>query len=388
MKIAFLTTDGREHFRRYEEHTPWFGTAPAALLEGFKMMPKEIEVHVISCLQRTPISSPIKLAENIYYHGLYVPNIGWMKTGYLGCVRAVRRKLREIRPNIVHGQGTERDCAICAVFSGFPNVVTIHGNMRLIAGFLGAKPLTYYWLASRLEAWCLQRTAGVIAISAYTESAVTGRTPRTWLVPNAVHPSFFVVPRRAESPPRVLCVGNIDRRKNQVGLIAALDRIQREQRLEVRFAGRGTSEDGYFRGFMDALADSPWCHHLGPLGREALQAELATATALVLPSFEDNCPMVILEAAAAGVPVAAARVGGIPELVLDGETGVLFDPHSAPDMARVIGNLLADEAMRHKLAARAREVSLARFAPQKVAEQHLQIYRDVVAEAQSRHRPS
>jgi glycosyltransferase involved in cell wall biosynthesis len=387
MKIALLTTDSREHFKDYGNPQPYFGTAPEALLEGFKEFPEEIEVHIICCLQRKPVFSPAKFSDNIYYHPLVVPKLGWMRTGYSGCIRATRRKLQEIHPDLVHGQGTERDCAISTVRSGFPNVLTIHGNMRLIADFLGSKPLSYYWLAARLEQWCLQRTAGVIAISSYTEAAVAGRTRRTWLVPNAVHPSFFHVQQRAASPQRVLCVANIDRRKNQLGLIEALETLQGQGTMELRFAGRGHAEDAFFRDFNDAVAARPWCRYLGPLGRTALQEELSAATLLVLASFEDNCPMVVLEAAAAGIPVAASKVGGIPDLVQDRETGMLFDPHSGPDMARVIGNLLVEEAMRQRLAARAREVSLERFAPRKVAERHLQIYRDVVAESRSRHSP-
>ena len=62
-----------------------------------------------------------------------VPKIGWMRTLFQGCVRATRKKIREIQPDIVHGQGTEADCAMSAVFSGFPNVLTLHGNMRAVA---------------------------------------------------------------------------------------------------------------------------------------------------------------------------------------------------------------------------------------------------------------
>jgi hypothetical protein len=76
IRVALLTTDSREHFKDYANPSPYFGTAPEALIEGFKTMPEEIEVHVISCLQKTPISSPEKLADNIYYHALRVPNIG------------------------------------------------------------------------------------------------------------------------------------------------------------------------------------------------------------------------------------------------------------------------------------------------------------------------
>ena len=103
VRIAFLTTDSRENFRDYLPAKAYFGTAPEALLQGFAAM-RDIEVHVISCLQQR-VGPFEKLAENIDYHGLFVPRFGWMRTGYQGCVRAVRRKLKEVRPDVVHGQG-------------------------------------------------------------------------------------------------------------------------------------------------------------------------------------------------------------------------------------------------------------------------------------------
>src|SRR4051812_36766919 len=115
MKIAVITTDNRQHYGTYNVPVPGFGTAPEALLQGFAAMP-ELEVHVVSCVQK-PVKSPEKLADNIFFHSLYVPKLGWMRTSYQGCVRAVRRRLKVIRPDIVHGQGTERECAVSAVFS-------------------------------------------------------------------------------------------------------------------------------------------------------------------------------------------------------------------------------------------------------------------------------
>jgi len=378
MRIALLTTDSREHFKDYGNSQPYFGTAPEALLEGFKTMPSEVEVHVISCLQKKPASSPTKLADNIYYHGLQVPNIGWMKTGYLGCIRAVRRKLQEIEPQIVHGQGTERDCAMCAVFSGFPNVLTIHGNMRLVAEFLRAKPLTYYWFASRLERLCLRKTGGVVAISSYTQSNVAPYTRRTWLVPNAVHPSFFNLPRRPDTPPRILCAANIGSRKNQIGLIKALESLAATRTLKLVFAGGGSEADVYYREFQQLVGERPWCEYLGALDKRALQNEMSQATVGILPSFEDNCPMVILEAAAAGLPFAASRVGGIPDLIKHNASGLLFDPSSSDEISGVIARLVSEKHSRIDLA----EVALAsckkHFAAESVAREHLGIYRNVL----------
>ena len=124
MKIAILAADIRETVKDYSNPTPRFGTAPAALLEGFAQLP-EAEVHVVSCTQK-PLVSPEKIAPNIFYHSLLVSKPGWLRSLYQGCIRATRKKLREIRPDIVHGQGTERDSGISAIFSGFPNVITVH----------------------------------------------------------------------------------------------------------------------------------------------------------------------------------------------------------------------------------------------------------------------
>ena len=57
---------------------------------------------------RISLASPEKIAPNIFYHSLLVPKIGWLRTGYQGCIRAVRKKLQEIQPDIVHSQGDRK----------------------------------------------------------------------------------------------------------------------------------------------------------------------------------------------------------------------------------------------------------------------------------------
>src|SRR5689334_17786371 len=99
LKIAQVTMDNREHYKTHSDPVPCFGTAPEALMQGFSRLP-EAEVHVISCI-RQPVGAPEKLAPNIFFHSLVVPKIGWIRTGFQGCVRAVRRKINEIQPDIV-----------------------------------------------------------------------------------------------------------------------------------------------------------------------------------------------------------------------------------------------------------------------------------------------
>src|ERR1700730_18110028 len=204
MKVAILTTDNRGVFASYEDAYPSFGTAPTALLQGFEKFP-ELAIHVVSCSQRK-LNAPEKIGPNIWFHSLHVPTIGWLRTGYQGCIRAVRKCLKEIQPDIVHGQGTERDCAISAVFSGFPNVVTIHGNMRLIAAVNRSRPFSYDWFAARLESFTLPKSNGVVSITDYTRKAVATLARKTWVVPNAVDVSFFDTYRKPSPTPLILCV--------------------------------------------------------------------------------------------------------------------------------------------------------------------------------------
>lgn len=382
LKIVQLTTDNREPFREYDRPVPWFGAAPEALLQGLAEIP-EAEVHVISCTQR-PMRSPEKLAANIWFHSLHVPKIGWMRTAYQGCIRAVRRKITEIKPDIVHGQGTERDCSLGAVFSGFPNVLTIHGNMRLVAEVNRARPFSFEWLAARLEGFTLPRTGGVVCISNYTREAVAPLARRTWVVPNAVDQTFFDLRAKGGSGnPLVLCVGNICRRKNQNFFIRALDALAKTESFQVLFLGRASRTDAYGAEFFDLLEARPWCAYGGFADRQTVKHYFQQAALLVLPSLEDNCPMAVLEAMAAGVPVIAARVGGVPDLIEEGVTGFFCEPTNAEEMRESVRKCLTDADATRSIAERAHQAALDRFHPQSVARCHLQIYREVVGMGRS-----
>lgn len=376
MKIAVLTTDNRQQFRTYGETMPHFGMAPTGLLAGFSRMP-ELEIHVISCTQK-PMKSPEKLADNIWFHSLHVPKLGWVWTGYRGCVRAARRKLHEIQPAIVHGQGTEQDCALSAIFSGLPNVLTLHGNMRLIAQVNKAGPISFYGFAAMLEKKCLPRTGGVICITDYTRKAVSDLARRTWVVPNAVDESFFEVNTEPDASRTILCVGHITYRKNQNAFIRALDSISPSGKFKLLFLGTANKTNPYAVEFLELVANRPWCEHAGFADRETLKGHFKRATLLALPSLEDNCPMVVLEAMAAGVPVLAANVGGVPELVEHEKTGLLCDPLNPQSLWSGVERVFGDPGITRELAVEAKRMARARFHPLVIAQRHLEIYREVL----------
>jgi glycosyltransferase involved in cell wall biosynthesis len=99
---------------------------------------------------------------------------------------------------------------------------------------------------------------------------------------------------------------------------------------------------------------------------------------MVLASVEDNCPMVVLEAMAAGLPVAATRAGGIPELIEDGKTGLLMDLADGRQMQEVVKCLCDDLERLGAMGAAARRVAELRHHPDRVAERHVELYRSLM----------
>jgi glycosyltransferase involved in cell wall biosynthesis len=385
MRIAVSTTDNRDQMRTYDAVAPLFGPAPEALLQGFALLP-EVEVHVNACARRR-MQSPEKVAPNIFFHCLVVPKIGWMRTLFQGCIRAVRKKLKEIQPEIVHGQGTEGHQALSAVFSGFPNVITIHGNMRSIAKLEKPRLLSYNWLAARLEGFVIPRSQGVVCLTRHTQQAVAGLAKRTWVVPNAVEASFFDVHAQPEpeAGPRILCVGLVRGLKNQNGLIHALDPLARERKFELVFLGGASEGAAYTAEFLRLVGVRPWCIHGGLASRGQLQAHLSQAAMLVLPTFEDNCPMVVLEAMAAGVPVVAAKVGGLPDLIEEGKTGFFCDPYDAASMRAGVERALVNRSATAEMAKLARQRARERFHPKVIAQRHIEIYREILENGPIKH---
>ncbi len=101
--------------------------------------------------------------------------------------------------------------------------------------------------------------------------------------------------------------------------------------------------DGPAREDIGRLAESLGSAALLTGHRNDVMSVLAATDVLLHPTMMDAFPTALLEAGAAGVPVIASRVGGIPEIVTDGATGVLIDaPASADAVVRALGRLLAD----------------------------------------------
>jgi glycosyltransferase involved in cell wall biosynthesis len=88
--------------------------------------------------------------------------------------------------------------------------------------------------------------------------------------------------------------------------------------------------------------------------------------------------MVVLEAMAAGIPVAASRVGGVPDLIDHEKDGLMFDPHDPSDLRACLARLVKEPETRARLGAAGRITARESFHPKIIAAAHLEIYREVL----------
>jgi len=114
--------------------------------------------------------------------------------------------------------------------------------------------------------------------------------------------------------------------------------------------------------------------------RQDIPAVLAAMDISVLPSLSESLSNAVLESMAAGKPVVAARVGGNPELILDGETGRLVPPDNEEKLAEALEPLLQQPSLRTEWGVRARSLARDRFSLSRMRERYQQLYLDLLAE--------
>lgn len=155
-------------------------------------------------------------------------------------------------------------------------------------------------------------------------------------------------------PPRLLYVGRLSREKGVDVAIAALPAVlERAPGARLRIAGEGPSSRD-LRDLVEEYGLAGRVEFLGAVARDAVRDLMADSSIVVVPSRSEGFSLVALEAAQAGRPVVAARVGGIPEVVVDGETGLLVPPEEPAALAAAILELIGDPARAEILAANAR----------------------------------
>jgi colanic acid/amylovoran biosynthesis glycosyltransferase len=159
-------------------------------------------------------------------------------------------------------------------------------------------------------------------------------------------------------PVRVLAVGRLVGGKGFALLVDAVHAlVERGRDVALTVVGDGPSRE-HLHAQSARLGLGDRVEWVGALGQDEIREAYARADVFCLPSFAEGVPVVLMEAMAMEVPVVATRLAGIPELIDEGESGLLVTPARADELADAIGRLVDDPALRARLGAAGRRAVL------------------------------
>ena len=232
--------------------------------------------------------------------------------------------------------------------------------------YLGLERLAAHWCHSLVALSQAERAAGL--------AAGVGREEQYRVIFNGVDVERFATAPEPV-PDRIVVVTRFAPPKRNDLLVDAFSLIRRTRpRAELHVVG-----DGPDRGTLE--------RQIGELGldgavrllgrRDDIPEILSRAACFVLASDYEGCPLAVIEAMAAGVPVVATGVGGVPELVADGESGLVVPPGAAPAFAAAVETVLSDQARARQMGAAGRVIARSRLSHERMISDVLRLYEEV-----------
>jgi glycosyltransferase involved in cell wall biosynthesis len=396
--------------------TEWGGTETTILQTSRALRAKGHEVEIFTSLalsdrrrediQGVPVS---RFAYTYPFLGLSAQDKEDMdkKGGNLISFSLLRALAFETGVDVLHAHTGKRVGGIvrtAARLRRIPYLVTLHGGFFEVPKgemdqMLAPIRNRFEWgrvfgalLGSRRV---LEDAAALICVGGDEYEAARRQLPnqRVELLPNGVDSAFFAdgdgaAFRGAHKIPDdrriLLCVSRIDYQKNQIGLVEAMAEVcSRVPEAHLVLLGPVTVA-GYHQRLLDRVRDLglqqrvtlvPGMRADDPLLRGAFQA----AEVFCLPSLHEPFGIVVLEAWAAGLPVVASRVGGIPSFTSDGVDVLHAEPGDPDHLARRLLELLEHPDLASRLAAAGRDKARRDYDWSIISERLLHLYEDVAA---------
>ena len=329
---------------------------------------------------------------------------------FVGAVDAFARSLAMAKDTLdadlvhCHTWYTDMGGVIAAKLWGVPNVLTIH-SLEPLRPWKVEQLGNGYHLSAWMERTAIESADGIVAVSRETKADVLRLfdidPERVHVIHNGIDLEEYravtgtdVLTRHGVDPSRpfLLFVGRITRQKGIIHLVNAIPHIDPDLQIVLCAGAPDTPEIG--REMADAVAavERPGVIWISEMLPRADIIQLYThAAVFCCPSVYEPFGIINLEAMACGTAVVATSVGGIPEVVVPDETGLLVDPGLVPgsfdpadparfaaDLAGAVNRLARDPALRESFGAAGRRRVEAHFSWDAIAEQTLEMYGKVI----------
>lgn len=300
--------------------------------------------------QRAVLKPIVVERDGVEYEGIpcRIPDRWTRNTLYYQKSLALRGALRRFSPDLLHAFGFETGSALIAVRSGIPVSCFIQGIAEFLEPYYGQRSMIDRKVGVWGEKKAIPHVRWMVAENEFAKKWALSRNPEAEVdvIPHPTREVFF-----AKAAPvyghTILTVGGLDDRKGMDTLIRAFALVKTQEAQLVMVGGGSLREP--LEDLAKELGIGGKVEFTGSLETPEVIARMNAARAFVIASRMDTSPNVVSEAHAIGLPVIGTRVGGIPEMIHEGEDGYLVERDDVAALADRMTLLLQDEALARRL---------------------------------------
>ncbi|WP_394767771.1 glycosyltransferase [Ferruginibacter sp.] len=368
MKILIIIPDFPENL---EDIKGGVQSALANLLKGFAII--DLNIRVITFSRSIKVELLVKYSStiDIIYckEGLGLHLINYMlRNSFI-----IKRHIREFNPDLVHF-AMGGICLTTKIFGlhHIKQLVTIHGISFLEARLIkNLREKLAIYINEVVEALLIPNN--IIHISKYSLQikGITKKNHYT-IIPNAVKPEYFNIPLKGSTENRLLYIGAIEQRKNILLILKIMCvwiKNGKSFTLEVLGDFLNVDYKNEVLSYVNKNQLSSFVKFYGWVSQSKVMEVLGKADILVICSKQETLPMVIIEGMAAGKVIISTDVGGIPEMIIDGETGFLYNVTNEGKLEEIFGTLHNNNSIIKKISCNAREKAFNTYRCDVVAKQ-------------------
>lgn len=351
---------------------PWM----VALLPALQRLTGH-QLRVVLC-QRVIRKPVLVTVDGVEYEGIpgHLPERFGRKMLYHHKSFRITPALRRFQPDVVHGFGFETGNALIALRSGFPVSAFVQGIAELYEPYYGQRD----WIDRKVGVWgervAVPQVNWMVAENEFAKKWALSRNPQATvdIIPHPTREVFFEKAAPTHGPV-ILTVGGLDDRKGMDTVIRAFARVKSPcARLVV--AGGGPLR-GKLEQIAQELGIADRVEFTGAIGTDEVIKKMNCARAFVIGSRMDTSPNVVSEAHAIGIPVIGTNVGGIPEMIDEGDDGFLVERDDIEIMGERMELLLNNEALARRLGAEGRAKVRGLNSTSNVAEAHARFFEKI-----------
>tara|TARA_Y100001970_G_scaffold21626_1_gene24728 strand:- start:1475 stop:2644 length:1170 start_codon:yes stop_codon:yes gene_type:complete len=345
----------------------------------------DVEIYVLSAFHGLKKDAIFK-HENVNHHFIKISKVKNLFTGYMHTHRKLLKAISNIKPDIVAGVGTEHIYAYTAVKSGYPHVVTIHGIMRNVIK-KEKKIITRHKYFYLLEKYVLKNSKNIISINPFVNKNLGNLIKgKIFNVENCIPESFFdysLEKKQSTNILKLVFVGTIEPRKGVLDLLLACVKLK-DSNIDFSLDIIGSVPSNYsdyfnkMKEIVNQKLNKSNIKFHGHLPQNEIANLVFNSSALILPSFEETAPMVISEAMALGTIVISTKVAGIPWMIDDKVTGLLFTPGNYEELFSKIFFILEAGEENIRMSKKARLKSEKLYHPNMVADKTYGVYKEII----------